>query len=202
MMQLSSRAGRLGLMLGVLCGTVACTPARDSTRPDSSVARASRQAQASPAGDAARSARQSCDRVDSLVAILLAEQRPAASGAAATARTPAVTRGDTVFAYWYNAATAPGCYVRVKSNAPGDPNGLFDPLTRRLESSGWQSLVTNYSADGPDGSVVGFRWEDTVCIVDGRWDGGDDSDTTYVPAPGYEVVMTCAPFRSDDVPNG
>jgi hypothetical protein len=30
-------------------------------------------------------------------------------------------------------------------------------------------------------------------LVSGSWDGGNDADSTYVPAPGYAVDVTCAP---------
>jgi hypothetical protein len=68
-----------------------------------------------------------------------------------------------------------------------------------LQAAGW-SWADGYSADGTDGSVMGFVTERFLCVVEGRWDGGDDSDSTYVPEPGCEVTVTCVPRRRDDVP--
>lgn len=67
-----------------------------------------------------------------------------------------------------------------------------------LTSAGW-GHQDGYSADGPDGTVMGFRTGKFLAVVEGRWDGGDDSDTTYVPAPGCELTVTCVPRRSEDV---
>jgi hypothetical protein len=30
-----------------------------------------------------------------------------------------------------------------------------------------------------------------LCIGEGRWDGGDDSDPTYVPDSGYTFTLGC-----------
>lgn len=37
-----------------------------------------------------------------------------------------------------------------------------------------------------------------ACLVRGQWDGADDSDSTYVPEPGYEIELTCFPFVAAD----
>ncbi len=31
-----------------------------------------------------------------------------------------------------------------------------------------------------------------VCILDLHWDGGDDSDPTYVPGDWYRAAVSCA----------
>jgi hypothetical protein len=68
-----------------------------------------------------------------------------------------------------------------------DPVGTF---LVTLEAAGWTSL-SRFQADGPDGSVVGLLRGGVICIVRGQWDGGDDSDSTYVPDPGYQLEGTC-----------
>jgi hypothetical protein len=65
-----------------------------------------------------------------------------------------------------------------------------DDLFVALQAVGWH-LVLEYMADGPDGSVVGMIVGPALCIIDGNWDGGDDSDTTYVPVPGYDLEVRC-----------
>ena len=74
-----------------------------------------------------------------------------------------------------------------------------DRVERALEAAGWAPSY-GYSADGPDGTVLGFVTRRFLCVVEGTWDGGDDSDPTYVPAAGCEVTVTCVPRREDDVP--
>ena len=68
-----------------------------------------------------------------------------------------------------------------------DPVGTF---FEALAAAGWRSLP-RFQADGPDGSVVGLVRAGVICIVRGQWDGGDDSDSTYIPEPGYELEGTC-----------
>ena len=56
------------------------------------------------------------------------------------------------------------------------------------------------SADGPDGTMRGMRRDGVRCLVQGRWDGGDATDTTYVPRPEYEVIVDCLVDRVDICP--
>jgi hypothetical protein len=58
-----------------------------------------------------------------------------------------------------------------------------------LNEEGW---CGDRMADGPDGTSYMAIKEDIFCAVEGRWDGGDDSDPTYVPSPRYEVIVKCA----------
>jgi len=36
-----------------------------------------------------------------------------------------------------------------------------------------------------------------LCYVQADWDGGDDSDSTYVPSPYYSITVDCLPDRKD-----
>jgi len=75
-----------------------------------------------------------------------------------------------------------------------------DDLAEALEAEGWHRLLA-YQADGPDGSLTGLTVGPALCVIRGQWDGGDDSDTTYVPVPGYDLDVQC--FRrapADDRP--
>jgi hypothetical protein len=68
-----------------------------------------------------------------------------------------------------------------------------------LAAAGWVEDF-QYGADGTDGSTAAFLCRNFFCLIEGHWDGGDDTDDSYVPAPGCEVILTCVPRREDDVP--
>jgi hypothetical protein len=56
------------------------------------------------------------------------------------------------------------------------------------------------SADGPDGTVQGVHRGGVTCLLEGRWDGGDDSDSTYVPSDTIEVRVACTrTVRADTI---
>jgi len=73
-------------------------------------------------------------------------------------------------------------------------------LEQYFERAGWKS-DEECSADGPDGTVWGVRRGGVRCLVEGRWEGGDDSDTTAVPSPEYDVTVDCLPDRKDICPH-
>ena len=88
-----------------------------------------------------------------------------------------------------------GCIIAMED--PADTAGAPMPLLEQwFTSRGW--VYAPYSADGPDGEVFGYTDFHRLCVVRGSWDGGDDSDTTYVPAPGYELWVMCAPATPED----
>jgi len=108
-----------------------------------------------------------------------------------------VSRGPTRFKYWYAGDSADGWAFRiVVSDTSECPNTR---LQYALDAAGW-SGHNSYIADGPDGGVMGFVSKHYFCVVEGRWDGGDDTDSLYVPAPGCSVTVVCVPRRADDVP--
>ena len=108
-----------------------------------------------------------------------------------------VSRDTVTFAYWYAKAVAKGWAVRaVIHDASGCP---VEALERALLARGWV-MHDGYAADGPDGTTLGLASRDYLCLIEGRWDGGDDTDTTYVPAPGCTAIATCVPLRRDDRP--
>lgn len=101
-----------------------------------------------------------------------------------------------------------GCVIRLSGDAKKTtdsqrPDGLFGlPLPYcpdgklpaelprdLLNKGGWCS---DKMADGPDGTSYRALKDNIVCAVEGRWDGGDDSDPKYVPSPRYAVVVKCA----------
>ena len=105
--------------------------------------------------------------------------------------------GPVRFTYWYVADSADGWAFRIAvADTSECPN---EPVGSALQAAGWAPNYT-YSADGPDGSVMGFVTKRFLCVVEGHWEGGDGSDSTYVPPPGCEATVTCVPWRGDDVP--
>lgn len=88
-----------------------------------------------------------------------------------------------------------GCGVHLKDST--DTTGApMQPLEEWFKSREW--VYAQYSADGPDGEVFGYAGHGRLCVIRGSWDGGDDSDSTYVPAPGYELRIFCAPSMPAD----
>ncbi|MFH1219729.1 MAG: hypothetical protein V1694_04675 [Candidatus Eisenbacteria bacterium] len=62
-----------------------------------------------------------------------------------------------------------------------------------LTDAGWHQEV-QYSADGPDGTIFALSKGGALCIVRGWWDGGDDTDSTYVGSDVYQIIVRCVEF--------
>ena len=107
-----------------------------------------------------------------------------------------IRRERVMFEYAYARAKARGWAIHVDVNdTSACPNSaLQDALT----AAGWIEDYA-YMADGTDGSNSGFLSRRALCVINAHWDGGDDSDSTVVPAPGCTVIVTCVPRRKDDV---
>jgi hypothetical protein len=45
---------------------------------------------------------------------------------------------------------------------------------------------------------MGWRSRETTCVVRWSWDGGDDSDSTYVPSDEWALVVGCVPWTAGD----
>ena len=101
-----------------------------------------------------------------------------------------------------------GCVIRFSGNAnkvtesqspdhlfggslPYCPDGKLpaDLPRELLNDNGW---CADKMADGPDGTSYRALKKNVFCTVEGRWDGGDDSDPKYVPSPHYGVIVKCA----------
>jgi hypothetical protein len=107
-----------------------------------------------------------------------------------------VHRDTVTFEYWYAHAVARGWIFRVDvrdtSVCP------IEAIEDAMQNAGW-AQANGYQADGPDGGDMGFVTRRFLCLIQGKWEGGDESDTTYVPAPGCKVTATIVPRRADDV---
>jgi hypothetical protein len=107
---------------------------------------------------------------------------------------------STTFEYIWARTTAPGCHVVVSGSDSASRAAMLGDVDSLLINAGWLAADSLYSADGPDGSVLGFLKSQTLCVREGSWDGGDDADSTYVPSPNFKLEVRCAPRRSDDRP--
>lgn len=155
------------------------TPARGAT----AAAGSSVRTPALTLGDAARAACVS-------MAEILRNSAAAAGIGADTITSPrdtVATLGDTVedaacILHWHDSASR------------GMP--LQDIFTR-LEKSGWQQRLGLLSADGPGSEAVAYSRNGAACAVMGEEDAEDDSDSTYVPKPGFDIQVTCSRDRPD-----
>lgn len=91
-----------------------------------------------------------------------------------------------------------GCRLSAQGSfkaLPEKSSGPVDMLYAAFIRHGWRPDL-RHSADGPDGSDVGMRRRDILCLVTGSWEGGDDEDTVArAPTPAedtYRIVIECA----------
>ena len=90
---------------------------------------------------------------------------------------------------------ASGKFVRAAADSatlPGQVEDEPSTLAHAFEKAGWAAL-TNYQADGPDGEAEGWRSKESTCVARWSWDGGDDSDSTYVPSDDWDLEVGCTP---------
>jgi hypothetical protein len=85
---------------------------------------------------------------------------------------------------------AAGSFTQLRNES-----GPVGAVEAGFTQNGWRGDL-RYMADGPDGSDIGLRRLDQLCMVSGRWDGGDDGDT-MPRAPTeednqFEAIVECA----------
>ncbi len=90
---------------------------------------------------------------------------------------------------WHGSTNRWACRLAAAGHVPSN-YAPIDSLLEWLKGLGWLDRTT-LSADGPDGTLHGVRRSGVTCLVEGRWDGGDDSDPTYVPSDTMEVRFAC-----------
>ncbi len=176
----------------------ACAGKRDQPPPASARSAAASGAPA-PASASAGTPALTSPSVDRAV-------RASCDGVAAfwRSRDSAVVRVvDSVLAPWTESEPRPACVVLVDEEhgmrrdtaatlqVDTGPRQLGPALAlTRGSGAGWTPLY-HYSADGPDGTDMGYQRGTVRCLVERSWDGGDDSDTTYVPADWFKEQTTC-----------
>jgi hypothetical protein len=178
------RAIGLGLLLAASCGRGERSEATDTISPRDPAAAVSATAAAVATGpevDAA--AGNACLEGDTLLRRLPGTR---------LRRMPPVPFDSL----WPDTAARSACRLAAVGN--GRPAyAAIDSLLAWLAARGWNDR-TLISADGPDGTVLGVRRGGVLCRVEGRWDGGDDSDTTYVPSDTLEVHFACTRLVGSD----
>lgn len=90
----------------------------------------------------------------------------------------------------------PACRLRATGHFVGAYSSM-DTLVAWLQTGGWQEN-TIFAADGPDGTHRGLQRAGVTCILEGRWDGGDDSDDSYAPSDSLEIHAGCASTEPAD----
>jgi hypothetical protein len=78
-------------------------------------------------------------------------------------------------------------YAFQDSIAPG-----YERIDDSLRQAGWV-IDDQYDADGADGTRFVLFCREAMVEIDARWEGGDESDTTYVPPPGQTITLRCVP---------
>lgn len=125
-----------------------------------------------------------------------APARHCEAAAAALRRVPGtrVTRSQGAFENELARRRLTGCRVtatgRFGALRPEQPL----PTDRVAEVLAARGLARDhqYDADGPDGTAFAVRGGGAICLVQGRWDGGDASDPADRPDDRYEVTVGCA----------
>lgn len=73
------------------------------------------------------------------------------------------------------------------------PEALFYPSEGSAQQrAGWRA---DDEADGPDGTAFRITRGKVFCAVRGSWDGGDDSDPSYVPSTRVEFTVQCGNIK-------
>jgi len=138
--------------------------------------------------------REPCAKVNSLV-------RSVVGSAPKTTKITELTGPRAItFKYLYAKAQSAGCEFVARGSDTVSSSSLFEATEKAFHEAGWMSMDATYSADGPDGSDLGYSRDGLLCVIEGRWDGGDDSDPMVIPGPDFDVFVTCAPLRADDRP--
>jgi hypothetical protein len=123
-----------------------------------------------------------------------APQCEAAAGALRRVPGVRVTRSQGTFEDEVARRRLTGCRVTATGRFRAFRRDQPAPTDRVAEALGARGLARDhrYDADGPDGTAFAFRGGGVICLVQGRWDGGDDSDPSYRPDDRYEVTVGCA----------
>ncbi len=198
-MTISTRISRCVL----LAIAVACAPAEQKTRSPIATPPVARTSDSSVAPSQATTLTAAASATDSLVrpAAIAPAVSAACDSAAGIVRAELSLKPDRRDGDFHDTPrgtprngcrlTAQGSFKALPEKSSGPVDIVFAAFTRH----GWRTDL-RYSADGPDGSDVGMRRRDVLCLVTGSWEGGDDSDTvTRAPTAAediYELVVECA----------
>lgn len=102
----------------------------------------------------------------------------------------AIRSFDSVFTLPRSASVTDACFVAVRLEDDPTQPGDSDQQRVPFVASGWLPVI-EFDADGKDGRSRVYQLDPVRCLVAERWDGGDDEDSTYVPAPWFEQLVAC-----------
>jgi len=204
------RVWRLTSVVGIGCGLLACShqaapQAMREAHPQSAVGTSAAPAHRgaagaehgswATAGDAIPEAlREPCAAVNRLVRSVVGSAPPS------TKITDVIGPRTITFTYQFAKVQSAGCEFVARGSDTLSSSSLFKAIENAFQDAKWMSMEATYSADGPDSSDIGYARDGLLCVIEGRWDGGDDSDPTVIPGPDFDVFVTCAPLRADDHP--
>jgi hypothetical protein len=105
-------------------------------------------------------------------------------------------RADSAYKDSFRGARRLGCRLTTQVSASAEKGDMDHQATvvSLLEARRWAQDL-RYSADGPDGSDVGMRQRDLLCLIMTRSNGGDDADTTSVrnaEPDSTDIIVECA----------
>ena len=106
--------------------------------------------------------------------------------------------------------TGKGCAAQAEGDGSDfdSPGAVAQTVGQQLEVEGWAPEV-QYAADGPTGTVMGFRKENSLCILEANWTPSEDADcATDKPISEcklmpkqqlFDVILTCAQHSEEEV---
>jgi hypothetical protein len=165
-----------------------------------------------PTGDSTVSASapiDSSNRIDSSKATLVRATCDSAAALVHEALGLDIQREDGDYLDSAHGARRSGCRIKAAGSFGSlqDQNGPVAALEKGFTRQGWRGDL-RYESDGPDGSNIGLRKLEMLCLVRGSWDGGDDEEISEDTAPAqsspaesrYEATVECGrdvPSNSD-----
>ena len=101
-----------------------------------------------------------------------------------------VRLADTTMPVVSDSMTQRGCAVVATAPMGLDSTRWASLYWTTSQRRGWAEL-SDYAADGPDGSSRTLERQGVRCQIAVTQDGGDDSDSTYVPSPAVGEATFC-----------
>ncbi len=113
-----------------------------------------------------------------------------------------VTARDTVVVDPRFRGEAWGCALSVVGSVAEFRDSDYPDQVLRLKLTAREWVEDfGYGADGPDGTATAFRNGPVICFLRGSWDGGDITDSTYVPEDWYLLNVGCVESADLDSPS-
>jgi hypothetical protein len=101
-----------------------------------------------------------------------------------------VTRADSTVAAVSTSGPVRACHVAMVAPRGLPPAAWDRAYWTDSTSRGWREIL-HWAADGPDGFSRTLVRGAVRCEIDFDQDGGDDSDSTYVPSPRIAERTSC-----------